>query len=30
MQYFDLRRRRIEDLPYVTLLCRLLKQLPTS
>lgn len=30
MQYFDLSRVAFEDLPYVTLLCRLLKQLPTS
>lgn len=29
MQYFDLRCITFEDLPYVTLLCRLLKQLPT-
>lgn len=29
MQYFDLSRVAFEDLPYVTLLCRLLKQLPT-
>lgn len=30
MQYFDLSCVAFEDLPYVTLLCRLLKQLPTS
>ena len=30
MQYFDLNCVAFEDLPYVTLLCRLLKQLPTS
>ena len=30
MQYFDLSCVSFEDLPYVTLLCRLLKQLPTS
>ena len=30
MQYFDLSCIAFEDLPYVTLLCRLLKQLPTS
>ena len=30
MQYFDLGCVAFEDLPYVTLLCRLLKQLPTS
>lgn len=30
MQYFDLSGVAFEDLPYVTLLCRLLKQLPTS
>ena len=30
MQYFDLECVAFEDLPYVTLLCRLLKQLPTS
>ena len=30
MQYFDLGCVSFEDLPYVTLLCRLLKQLPTS
>ena len=30
MQYFDLSSVAFEDLPYVTLLCRLLKQLPTS
>lgn len=30
MQYFDLSCVVFEDLPYVTLLCRLLKQLPTS
>ena len=29
MQYFDLSCVAFEDLPYVTLLCRLLKQLPT-
>ncbi|WP_368149329.1 insulinase family protein, partial [Collinsella aerofaciens] len=29
MQYFDLSCVSFEDLPYVTLLCRLLKQLPT-
>lgn len=29
MQYFDLNCVAFEDLPYVTLLCRLLKQLPT-
>ena len=29
MQYFDLSSVAFEDLPYVTLLCRLLKQLPT-
>ena len=29
MQYFDLSCIAFEDLPYVTLLCRLLKQLPT-
>lgn len=29
MQYFDLGCVAFEDLPYVTLLCRLLKQLPT-
>lgn len=29
MQYFDLSCVTFEDLPYVTLLCRLLKQLPT-
>lgn len=29
MQYFDLSCAAFEDLPYVTLLCRLLKQLPT-
>ena len=29
MQYFDLGCITFEDLPYVTLLCRLLKQLPT-
>ena len=29
MQYFDLGCVSFEDLPYVTLLCRLLKQLPT-
>ena len=29
MQYFDLNCVALEDLPYVTLLCRLLKQLPT-
>ena len=29
MQYFDLSGVAFEDLPYVTLLCRLLKQLPT-
>ena len=29
MQYFDLNCIAFEDLPYVTLLCRLLKQLPT-
>ena len=29
MQYFDLSCVVFEDLPYVTLLCRLLKQLPT-
>ena len=29
MQYFDLSRVAFEDLPYVTLICRLLKQLPT-
>ena len=29
MQYFDLNSVAFEDLPYVTLLCRLLKQLPT-
>lgn len=30
MQYFDLSCVAFEDLPYVTLLCRLLKQLPTQ
>lgn len=30
MQYFDLSCVAFEDLPYVTLLCHLLKQLPTS
>ena len=30
MQYFDLRGVAFEDLPYVTILCRLLKQLPTA
>ena len=30
MQYFDLSCVAFEDLPYVTLLCRLLKQLSTS
>ena len=30
MQYFDLRGVAFEDLPYVTVLCRLLKQLPTA
>lgn len=30
MQYFDLGCITFEDLPYVTLLCRLLKQLPTQ
>lgn len=30
LQYFDLSCVAFEDLPYVTLLCRLLKQLPTS
>ncbi|MDB1902033.1 insulinase family protein [Collinsella aerofaciens] len=30
MQYFDLSCVAFENLPYVTLLCRLLKQLPTS
>lgn len=30
IQYFDLSCVAFEDLPYVTLLCRLLKQLPTS
>lgn len=30
MQYFDLSCVAFEDLPYVTLLCRLFKQLPTS
>ena len=30
MQYFDLSCVAFEDLPHVTLLCRLLKQLPTS
>ena len=30
MQYFDLRGVAFEDLPYVTILCRLLKQLPTE
>lgn len=30
MQHFDLSCVAFEDLPYVTLLCRLLKQLPTS
>lgn len=30
MQYFDLSCVAFKDLPYVTLLCRLLKQLPTS
>lgn len=30
MQYFDLSCVAFEDLPYATLLCRLLKQLPTS
>lgn len=30
MQYFDLSCVAFEDLPYVTLLCRLLKQLPTG
>lgn len=29
MQYFDLSCVAFEDLPYVTLLCRMLKQLPT-
>ena len=29
MQYFDLSCVAFQDLPYVTLLCRLLKQLPT-